>query len=177
MYAVIQTGGKQYKVAPDDILRVERLEAEPGDTVALESVLMLGGNDGVTVGQPFVEGATVAAEVVEQARGKKIIVFKKLRRKNHRRRNGHRQDLTVLRITEILTGGKKPSKAKAKPDEKPGAKPEAKTDVKPEAKPDAKAAKAKKPAAKNAPARKAAPKKSASKKTVAKTAAAKKKDD
>jgi large subunit ribosomal protein L21 len=186
MYAVIQTGGKQYKVAQNDILRVERLEAEPGDTVALESVLMLGGNDGVTVGQPFVEGATVAAEVVEQARGKKIIVFKKLRRKNHRRRNGHRQDLTVLRVTEILTGGKKPSMAKAvakaKPKAKVEVKPDEKIDAAPEAKTDAKKAEAKTPAAKKAPAKKApakkaAPKKAAAKKAAAKTAPAKEKDD
>ena len=109
MFAVFQTGGKQYKVAKDQILAVERLQGEAGDSVAFESVLMVGADDKTTVGAPFVAGATVAAEIVEQGRGPKIIVFKKRRRKNSRRRNGHRQDLTLLRVTEILTDGRKPS--------------------------------------------------------------------
>ncbi len=111
MFAVIKTGGKQYKVAPNDVLRVEKLAGEPGDLVEFGAVLAIGGEAGVTLGAPLVEGAMVAAEVVEQGRADKIIVFKKKRRKNHRRRNGHRQHETVLRVTEILTDGKKPSKA------------------------------------------------------------------
>jgi large subunit ribosomal protein L21 len=114
MFAVIKTGGKQYKVAEGDVVRVERLSAEPGGTVRFQSVMMVGDGTSVTVGSPFVDGATVAAEVVEQTRGDKIIVFKKKRRKNYRRRNGHRQDLTVLRIAEILTGGQAPAAAKPK---------------------------------------------------------------
>lgn len=114
MFAVIKTGGKQYKVVKDDILKIESLSGSAGDTVAIEEVLMVGDGDNVTVGSPLVEGASVAAEVLEQARGPKIIVFKKRRRKNSRRRGGHRQDLTVIRITDILTGGKK-VKAGAKP--------------------------------------------------------------
>ncbi len=144
MYAVIKTGGKQYRVAVEDKITVERLVGEAGDIIELNEVLMVTDGDNVDVGTPMVEGATVAAELVEQARGKKIIIFKKKRRKGYRRRNGHRQDLTVLKITEILTGGKKPSKkAAAKPAAKPKA--EAKPAAKPKA--DAKPA-AKKPAAK-----------------------------
>ncbi len=112
MFAVIKTGGKQYKVAANDVITIERLEAEAGDVVAFDQVLMLGG-DTVTVGTPTVAGATVAAEVVEQARGPKVISFKKRRRQNSKRKKGHRQDLTIVRITEILTAGKKPSGAKA----------------------------------------------------------------
>ena len=121
MFAVIQTGGKQYKVAKDQVLSVERLDAEPGSTVTFESVLMVGEGDQVATGAPYVAGAAVTAEVVGERRGPKIIVFKKKRRKNHRRRAGHRQDLTELRIAEILTDGQKPTKAKAKA--KPKAKP------------------------------------------------------
>ncbi|MCU0818940.1 MAG: 50S ribosomal protein L21 [Beijerinckiaceae bacterium] len=112
MFAVIKTGGKQYKVAANDVITIERLEAEAGDVVAFDHVLMLGGET-VTIGSPTVAGATVAAEVVEQARGPKVISFKKRRRQNSKRKKGHRQDLTIVRITEILTGGKKPSGAKA----------------------------------------------------------------
>lgn len=115
MFAVIKTGGKQYKVAANDVITIERLEAEAGDMVSFDQVLMLGG-DTVTLGTPIVAGATVAAEVVEQARGPKVISFKKRRRQNSKRKKGHRQDLTIVRITEILMGGKKPSGAKvAKP--------------------------------------------------------------
>ena len=109
MYAVIKTGGKQYKVAAQDVIEVERLTAEPGDVIELTDVLLIGGEAGTTIGAPLVAGATVAAEVVEQNRGKKIIVFKKRRRKHYQRKNGHRQLLTTLRITEILTDGKKPA--------------------------------------------------------------------
>jgi large subunit ribosomal protein L21 len=100
MYAVIRTGGKQYRVAPNQVIQVEKLEAEAGSTVEFGEVLMVGGET-ATVGKPLVEGAKVTARVLEQTRGPKIIVFKKRRRKNSRRRNGHRQDLTVLRVTDI----------------------------------------------------------------------------
>ncbi|HFC05535.1 MAG TPA: 50S ribosomal protein L21 [Rhizobiales bacterium] len=126
MYAVIKTGGKQYRVAVEDKITVERLAGEAGDIIELNEVLMLSDGENVEVGAPLIEGASVAAELVEQARGKKIIVFKKKRRKHYRRRNGHRQDLSILKITEILTGGKKPSKkAAAKPAAKKAAKPAA----------------------------------------------------
>lgn len=115
MYAIIKTGGKQYKVAKDDVITVEKLAGEAGSSVDLSEVLLVGDGDTQTVGAPLVEGATVAAEVVEQKRDDKVIVFKKKRRKNYRRKNGHRQDVTVLRITDILTGGKKKAAAKKKP--------------------------------------------------------------
>ena len=102
MFAVIKTGGKQYRVAAGDVIKVERLEVEAGSTIALDNVLMLGGEGAeATIGAPLVAGASVAAEVIAQDRGPKIIVFKKKRRQNYRRKNGHRQDLTVLRITGI----------------------------------------------------------------------------
>jgi large subunit ribosomal protein L21 len=134
MFAVIRTGGKQYRVAPNDIIEIERIAAEPGDIVELGEVLLLGGGDGgPQAGKPLIAGALVAAEVVEQGRGEKIIVFKKKRRKNYRRTKGHRQLLTTLRITEILTDGKKPSKAAAKPEPKKAKKKpvEVKADKKP----------------------------------------------
>ena len=107
MFAVIKTGGKQYKVAKDDVIVIEKLEGEAGAAVAFNDVLMVGEGAETKAGAPFVEGATVAAEVVEQTRGDKVLIFKKKRRKNHRRLNGHRQDLTVVKITDILTDGKK----------------------------------------------------------------------
>ena len=107
MFAVIKSGGKQYKVAKDDVIRVEKLDAEEGATVNLNEVLMVGDDKSQTVGAPLVDGAAVSATVLEQMRDRKIIVFKKQRRQNYRRRNGHRQHLTVLRIDDILTGGKK----------------------------------------------------------------------
>jgi large subunit ribosomal protein L21 len=111
MYAVLKTGGKQYRVAKDDVLTVEKLAAEAGATVQFEEVLLLGGDD-VTVGAPFVKGAAVTAEVLEQLRGPKVVSFKKRRRKHSsQRRRGHRQYLTRVRITDILTG--KAAKAKA----------------------------------------------------------------
>ena len=114
MFAVIKTGGKQYKVAKDDVITVERLPGEAGGSVSFEEVLMLGGDD-TKVGSPLVDGASVSGEIVEQARGEKIIVFKKQRRQNYRRKKGHRQELTVVKITDILGVGKKPAKkAKAK---------------------------------------------------------------
>lgn len=113
MYAVVKTGGKQYRVAANDLIQIERLPGDAGDLITLEDVLMLGDGANVTIGAPRVEGAAVAAEIVEQARGPKIIIFKKRRRQNYRRKKGHRQDLTILRITEILTNGAKPSGKKA----------------------------------------------------------------
>ncbi len=160
MFAVVRTGGKQYKVAENDIITVERLAAKTGAKVTLDEVLMLGAGAEVTLGSPAVAGASVTAEVLDQARGDKIIVFKKKRRKGYRRTHGHRQDLTVLRITAIAGPGvakpaaKKPAKAKAetkpaaaKAKPKPAA-PKAKAETKPVAaklKPKTKAA-AKKPA-------------------------------
>ena len=109
MFAVFKTGGKQYRVAAEDLLQVDKIKGERGEIVEFGEVLVVGG-DSVTLGAPTVAGATVAAEVVDQARGPKIIAFKKRRRKNSRRKRGHRQEFTLLRITEILTDGNKPSK-------------------------------------------------------------------
>ena len=106
MFAVIKTGGKQYKVAPGDLVTVEKLGVDAGKAIDFAEVLMVGEGAEVEVGKPFVAGAKVSAEVAEQTRGPKIIVFKKRRRQNSRRKNGHRQDLTVLRITEIAGLGK-----------------------------------------------------------------------
>lgn len=115
MFAVFKTGGKQYRAAADDVLEIARIEGEPGDIVEFGEVLLVGG-DNTTLGQPTVAGAIVAAEVLDHGRGPKIIAFKKRRRKNSRRKRGHRQEFTRIRITEILTDGKKASKkAKAKP--------------------------------------------------------------
>lgn len=110
MFAVIKTGGKQYKVAASDVISVATLAGEAGDSVAFGEVLMVGGEDGVSLGSPLVAGATVAGEIVDHARTRKILVFKKRRRKNSKRSHGHRQDLTLVRITEILTDGKEPAK-------------------------------------------------------------------
>jgi large subunit ribosomal protein L21 len=121
MFAVFKTGGKQYRVAAEDVLKVGKVKGEPGEIVEFGEVLVVGG-EGVTLGAPTVAGATVAAEVLEQARGPKIIAFKKRRRKNSRRKIGHRQEFTLLRITEILTDGKKPSKqAQPRPKRAPAA--------------------------------------------------------
>jgi large subunit ribosomal protein L21 len=100
MYAVIKTGGKQYRVSEGDRLRVEKLEGAQGDTVELSEVLMLGG-ERVAVGSPLVQGAKVSAQIVAQGLGKKIIVFKMRRRKRYRRKNGHRQPFTELKVTSI----------------------------------------------------------------------------
>jgi large subunit ribosomal protein L21 len=97
MFAVIKTGGKQYKVATNDVIRVEKLQASAGDSVVLDQVLMVGAK----IGAPIVAGASVTATVLEQTRADKVIIFKKKRRQNYRRKKGHRQELTVLRITEI----------------------------------------------------------------------------
>ena len=105
MFAVIKTGGKQYRVAAEDTITVMSLAGAPGDAVAFDQVLMLSNGGSAEVGAPFVAGASVSGEIVEQARGPKVIAFKKRRRKNSKRKRGHRQDLTVVRITDILTGG------------------------------------------------------------------------
>ena len=112
MYAVVKTGGKQYRVAKDDIFRVEKLAGEDGENLVLDEVLMVGDGDNVTVGAPLVDGASVSVEILEQMRDKKITIFKKRRRQNYRRKKGHRQYLTVLKVTDILTGGAKPKAAK-----------------------------------------------------------------
>ncbi|WDU58399.1 50S ribosomal protein L21 [Pseudemcibacter aquimaris] len=161
MFAVIKTGAKQYKVAVGDVIKVEKLDGEAGAKVALENVLMVGDDKGVKVGTPTVSGTVVTAEILEQARAAKIIVFKKKRRHNYRRKAGHRQEQTVLRITEIGKAAAKkvaPKKAAAKKD-----------DAKEEKKAPAKKAAAKKPAAKKAAPKKAAAKKPAAKKTATKT--------
>jgi len=151
MYAVIKTGGKQYRVAANDKILIEKLEGAAGDRVNFTEVLMVSNGGTVDIGAPFLAGATVVGEIEKQARGPHIIIFKKRRRKHYRRRNGHRQDLTAVTITEILTGGAKPSaKAKAKPEAKAEAKPEAAVAAAPvaeataEAKPKKAAAKPKK---------------------------------
>ncbi len=129
MFAVFKTGGKQYRVAAEDVLKVDKIKGEPGEIIEFGEVLVVGG-DNMMLGAPTVAGATVAAEVLEQARGPKIIAFKKRRRKNSRRKRGHRQEFTLLRITEILTDGKEPNKtAPPRPKRAPVPAPEAPDDV------------------------------------------------
>jgi large subunit ribosomal protein L21 len=174
MFAVIKTGGRQYRVVPDDVLEIGKIAGEVGTIVQLGEVLLVGGEQPV-LGAPTVAGASVAAEVLQHKRGPKIIAFKKRRRKNSRRKRGYRDEITVLRVTEILTDNKQPTvgprpkkekpvaaapaagedaeapkktaKKKA-PARKPAAKTTAKAAAKPRAKPDAKKAPAKKAAAK-----------------------------
>ena len=110
MFAVIKTGGKQYRVAAEDVLEIGKVKGDPGEIIQFGEVLLLGGDD-VKVGVPTVSGASVAAEVLEQGRGPKVIAFKKRRRKNSRRKRGHRQEFTLVRVTEILTDGAKPTKS------------------------------------------------------------------
>ena len=161
MFAVIKTGGKQYRVAAEDKLKVEKVAGEPGDIIQFGEVLVVGG-DTVTLGTPTVSGASVAAEVVAQERGPKVIAFKKRRRKNSRRKRGHRQEFTLIRISEILLDGAKPTKGAApkrepKPvepsvasgeDSEPDEKPKAKAKTKAKSKSAAKSGSAKKPAVK-----------------------------
>ncbi len=154
MYAVIKSGGKQYRVTKDDVFAVERLAAEPGTMIAVGSVLMIGeAGQAPTVGRPVVDKAAVFAEVLQQARNDKIIVFKKKRRKNFRRKKGHRQDVTVLRVLAVSPTGEPPKF-------EPKAKPEPKAEAK--AKPATKEAAAEAKTAKT----KAAPKKAAAKVTA-----------
>jgi large subunit ribosomal protein L21 len=173
MFAVIKTGGRQYRVVPDDVLEIGKIAGDVGTIVQLGEVLVVGGDTPV-LGLPMVAGASVAAEVLDHKRGPKVISFKKRRRKNSKRKRGYRDEITVLRITEILTDGKAPTigprpkkekpvaaapadgddeapktaKKKA-PAKKPAAKKQAKAAAKPRAKPDAKKAPAKKAAAKS----------------------------
>ncbi|WP_439472443.1 50S ribosomal protein L21 [Brevundimonas sp.] len=107
MYAVIKTGGKQYRVQPGDVIVVEKLDGDAGATVNFGEVLMLGGDKGITLGAPLIEGASVAATLVETRKGEKIKIFKKIRRQGYRRTNGHRQMESVLRITGIEGAGEK----------------------------------------------------------------------
>ena len=158
MYALVKTGGKQYRVSKDDTILVERIVAEEGAEVILNDIVMLGDGDKVIIGTPKVDGAAVSATVLRQTRGPKIIIFRRKRRKHHRRTQGHRQDLTLLKINDIAEDAKKltPSKPVAK-------KAAPKLD-------DA----AKKPAARKVTTKKVAPKAAAAKKATPKAAAAKK---
>ncbi len=108
MFAVIKTGGKQYRVAPNEVLAIARIASEPGTIAQIRDVLMVGG-DSILMGNPMVAGASVAVEVLEHKRGQKVITFKKRRRKNSRRKRGYRDEITVIRVTEILTDGKAPT--------------------------------------------------------------------
>ncbi len=146
MHAVIRTGGKQYRVAAQDVIRIEKIAGEEGDAVLFDEVLAVGSE----LGAPLVSGASVAGRVVAQMRDGKIVVFKKKRRQNYRRKQGHRQARTVVRIEEILTGGKKPAAAKeaaakkpeaakaakAEPEAAPEAEPAPKAEAQPAAQPD-----------------------------------------
>jgi len=113
MFAVIKTGGKQYRVAAEDVIRVDRLNGQPGEIVEFGEVLVVGG-DTPQLGTPTVAGATVAGEVLQHTRGDKVIAFKKRRRKNSRRKRGYRHEFSLIRITEILTGGARPSKPRCR---------------------------------------------------------------
>ena len=137
MHAVIRTGGKQYRVAAQEVIRIEKIAGDEGEIVLFDQVLAVGSE----LGAPLVSGASVAGRVVAQARADKIIVFKKKRRQNYRRKQGHRQDLTIVRIEEILTGGKKPSAKKPaaktqKPKAEPAAEAEAPAFTRPDGEPD-----------------------------------------
>ncbi|MAI49566.1 MAG: 50S ribosomal protein L21 [Rhodospirillaceae bacterium] len=139
MYAVVKTGGKQYRVAKDDVLTVEKLDGEAGAVVELEEVLAMDDGKGLTIGTPMVDGARVAATVLEQKKSDKVVIFKKKRRKNYRRTKGHRQQVTVIRISDILARGQKMAVAKATsdadaPTKKGSAKAKAKSPVKARAK-------------------------------------------
>jgi large subunit ribosomal protein L21 len=135
MFAVIKTGGKQYRVAAEDVIRIDRVNGQPGEIVEFGEVLVVGG-DTPQLGTPKVEGATVAGEVLQHTRGDKVIAFKKRRRKNSRRKRGYRHEFSVVRITEILTGGAKPSKTAApRPKREPKPKTEGEVAPAAEAKP------------------------------------------
>lgn len=159
MYAVVKTGGKQYRVSKDDVLTVEKLDGEAGAVVELEEVLAMDDGKGLTIGTPVIDGARVAATVLEQKKSDKVVIFKKKRRKNYRRTKGHRQQVTVIRISDILAKGQKAAAAAeaapAADADAPAKKAPAKAKAKAKAKAPAKAkAKAKtKSAAKKAPAK------------------------
>jgi large subunit ribosomal protein L21 len=168
MYAVIQTGGKQYRVSEGDKLRVEKLSADEGATIELDKVLLVADGDDVTVGTPYVDGVTVAATVKEHGRGKKVKIIKFKRRKHHLKRQGHRQWYTELEITSIGAGGKPAKKAAPKAAEEKAPEAPAEKAAEPKV--------AKKKVAKKAAAKKKVAKKKVAKKKVAKKAAAKKED-
>jgi large subunit ribosomal protein L21 len=161
MYAVVKTGGKQYRVAKDDKIVVDHIDAETGDLVVLDQVMMMADGDKVTVGAPIVTGAAVGATVLRQTRGPKIMVFRRKRRKNFRRVRGHRQDMTLLQITDIAADGKIKASAKPKTETKTAPK-------KISAKTEAKVATKKAKAAPKKTAKKASAEKTAAKKTAAK---------
>ena len=161
MFAVIKTGGRQYRVVPDDVLEIGKIAGDVGTIVQLGEVLLLGG-DAPVLGAPTVAGASVAAEVLQHKRGPKVIAFKKRRRKNSRRKRGYRDEITVLRITEILADNAKPTIGPRPKKEKVAPAPVDSDDEAPKA------------AKKAAPAKKAAAKKTVAKKAVAKKAPAKK---
>lgn len=120
MFAVIKTGGKQYRVAANDVIKIDKVDGKvAGEIIEFGQVLAFGEGDSATFGAPFVDGATVTAEVIEQGRARTVIAFKKRRRQNSRRKRGHRQHETTVRIAEILTGGAKPSKKAAKAEAAP----------------------------------------------------------
>jgi len=166
MFAVIKTGGRQFRVVPNDVLEIGKIAGDVGSIVQLGEVLVVGG-DAPVLGSPLVSGASVAAEVLDHKRGPKVIAFKKRRRKNSKRKRGYRDEITVIRVTEILTDGKAPSI---------GPRPKKEKKVEAAAEGDA-PAKATKSAAKKAPAKKAAAPKAAAKKAPAKKAASKAKSD
>ena len=114
MFAVIKTGGKQYRVAADDVITIEKLEGVQGDKIEFTEILMVGVGADATIGAPFVEGAVVSAEVVDQGRAKKVIAFKKRRRQNSKRSRGHRQHQTTVRILDVAAAGGKAKKASKK---------------------------------------------------------------
>jgi large subunit ribosomal protein L21 len=128
MFAVIKTGGRQYRVVPDDVLEIGKIAGDVGTIVQLGEVLVVGGESPV-LGVPTVAGASVAAEVLDHKRGPKVIAFKKRRRKNSRRKRGYRDEITVIRVTEILTDGKTPSIGPRPKKEKAPAKPKADADA------------------------------------------------
>ena len=135
MFAVIKAGGKQYRVAAEDVIRIDRVTGEPGQIVEFGEVLVLGG-DTPQLGTPTIAGATVAGEVLQHTRGDKVIAFKKRRRKNSRRKRGYRHEFSVIRITEILTDGAKPSKeAKPRPKREPKPKVEGEAGPRPKPRP------------------------------------------
>ena len=170
MFAVIKTGGRQFRVVPDDVLEIGKIAGDVGSIVQLGEVMVVGGDTPV-LGAPFVSGASVAAEVLDHKRGPKVISFKKRRRKNSKRKRGYRDEITVIRVTEILTDGKSPSVG-------PRPQREKKVEAAPaDGEAPAKKAPAKKPAAKKAETAAKAPAKKALAKTAAKKAAPKAKSD
>jgi large subunit ribosomal protein L21 len=182
-FAVIKTGGKQYKVAANDVVKIEKIAGEPGDVVTFDQVLLVGEGDAVTVGAPLVEGALVAGQFIATEKERTVIILKKERRQHYDRRNGHRQRLSTVRITEILTGGAKPTTkvdeiAKARHEKKlaalaaaNGAAVTETAEAKPAAAKKPAAKKAAAPAADEAPAAEAKPKKAPVKKAAPKAEA------